>query len=208
LNNALKFITKAFLGGCFGCLGVWIATVLVIALLGAIFATTVGPGLVNSVTGFIQSIPTMLGNTVQGLFSEGGGGNGGGQSTTPQPGMHFTNLTCPSDPVPQFKIFLTASNDPNSKHLNQFPTRNSTSTHFWVQVPEGVTVKFALVLTLSDGSAQIWDPISHPEYTSDPGGLPFSVGSFSSPAPLGEYQMTVYLCDTMMGGNLSFQITP
>lgn len=208
MKNALKFVTKAFFGGCFGCLGAWIMTVLVIALLAVIFATTIGPGLVNSVTGFVSSIPNMLGNTVQGLFSGGGGGNEGGGVSTPQQGLHFANLTCPSDPAPQLKVFLTKGNDPTAEHLNQISAGNSTSARFWVQAPEGVTVKFDLLMTMPNGTAQVWGPSDHPEFTSDPGGLPFSVGGFGSPAQEGQYELTIYLCDTATAGSLVFQVSP
>ena len=203
----MKFVAKAFFGGCFGCLGALIMTVLVITLLGAIFATTIGPGLVKSVTGFVQSIPSMVSNTVsssvQGLFS-GGGQEGSSTQTV----LHFTNLVCPNNPPPELKLFATSPNDPTAEHLTQILSEQVTSTHFWVQSPQGVTIKFALVLTTPDGKTRIWGPSDDSIFTSDPGGFPFTVGSFGSPVTTGQYKITVYLCDTVTAGNLDFQVTP
>jgi hypothetical protein len=210
MKNALRFVSKAFFGGCFGCLGAWITTVLVIALLAVIFASTIGPGLVNSVQGFFQNFPSMISNGVQGLFNSVGGQQPTEvtQQVTPESLLTFPTLTCPNDPVPQLKIFMTASNDPSSEHLTQISLDGSTEAHFWVQVPQGVIVKFALVLSRVDGRTQIWDPISNPDYTSDPGGQPFSVGSFSEPPLVGDYQMTAYLCSIMIGGSIDFKVIP
>lgn len=203
----MKFIGKAFLGGCFGCLGAWIMTVLVITLLGAIFATTIGPGLIKSVTGFVSSIPNLVSssvnNSVQGLFS-----GGDQEGTNPQAAFHFANFTCPNNPPPELKIFATSPNDPTAEHLTQIVSDQVTSTHFWVQSPQGVTVKFALVLTMPDGKTRIWGPSDDSVFTSDPGGLPFTVGSFGSPVPTGQYKITIYLCDTVTGSSLNFQVTP
>jgi hypothetical protein len=210
MKNALNFVSKAFFGGCFGCLGAWITTVLVIALVAAIFASTIGPGLVNSVQGFFQNVPNIINNGMQDIFSSGGGDQQVEQTpqVTPESGLTFPSLTCPNDPVPQIKIFLTASKDPTSEHLTQIPLDGSTEAHFWVQAPQGATVKFVLVLSRVDGITQIWDPVFNPDYTSDPGGLPFSVGSFSEPPLVGDYQMTAYLCSVMIGGSLDFTVTP
>jgi hypothetical protein len=205
MKNAFKFITKAFFGGCFGCLGAWITTVLLVVLLGAIFATTIGPGLISSITGFTQSIPSLIGNTIQGAF---GGGNEGGEPNSLQAGMHFTNLVCPNNPPPELKVFITSANDPTAEHLTQILSEQATADHFWVQSPQGVTVKFGLVLTTPDGKTRIWGPSDDTIFTSDPGGLPFSVGSFGSPVPTGQYQITIYLCDTVTAGSLSFQVIP
>jgi hypothetical protein len=152
----------------------------------------------------------MINNGMQGLFSTGEGEQT--PEVTPQitqeSGLMFPTLTCPNDPVPQIKIFLTVSNDPSSEHLTQIPLDGATDAHFWVQAPQGVIVKFALVLSRVDGRTQLWDPIFNPDYTSDPGGLPFSVGSFSEPPLVGDYQMTAYLCSVMIAGSLNFKVTP
>jgi len=207
MKNAMKFVAKAFFGGCFGCLGVSIMAVLVITLLGAIFATTIGPGLVKSITGFVQSIPNMVSTTVsssvQGLFN--GGGQEGSNSQTV---LHFENLVCPNNPPPELKVFVTLPNDPTAEHLTQILSEQVTSAHFWAQSPPRVTMKFALVLTMPGGSVRIWGPSDSTIFTSDPGGLPFFVGSFDSPVPTGQYKITVYLCDTVTAGNLDFQVTP
>lgn len=206
----MRFVSKAFFGGCFGCLGAWITSLLIIALLSAIFASTIGPGLLNSIQGFFQSIPNVIDTGVQDIFNSGDGEQQieETQQVTPESGLTFPTLTCPNDPVPQIKIFMTASNDPSGEQITQLPSDQATEAHFWVQAPEGATVKFALVLSRVDGITQIWDPIFNPTYTSDPGGLPFSVGSFKEPPLVGDYQMTAYLCSVMIGGSLEFKVTP
>jgi hypothetical protein len=202
MKNALRFVAQAFFGGCFGCLGAWITTVLIIVLLGIIFSSSSGSGLLGSVSGFVQSIPNMLGNTIGEVLNEDGGSN------SPQAGMHYTELPCPKDPPQDLTIFLTVGNDPTTEHISQISTGNSTNARFWVQAPQWVAVKFVLVITHPDGSTQVFGPPDHPEFTSDPGGLPFSVGGFGSPAELGDYQLTIYVCDSITAGSLYFQVTP
>jgi hypothetical protein len=201
MKNAMKFVVKAFFGGCIGCLGASIMTVVVVGLIVLILATTVGPGLVRSASGLFQSIPSMITSSIGGMIV-------GEQNNPTQAALNLPSVACPQGNLPEIKIFMTAGKDPGAEHLTQVASASSNKVTFWVQSPQQVTVKFVLVLTTPDGRGQVWGPVENPLFTSDPSGMPFSVGGFTTPVAAGQYKVTVFLCQTVSAGELTFQVTP
>ncbi len=206
MKNVMKFIAKAFFGGCIGCLGALFMTATVILVLVLVFNATIGPGLVGSVKGFFQDLPNTLFSSLTSTFMPGSEG-GNNQVTVPE-GIDLSYLQCPPDNPPSMNLFMTAGSDPTAEHITQFAASQSSSVRFWVQAPEGTVVKFVLVLTSPDGTVHEFGPESNPMFTSDPSGLPYPLGSFGSAAASGSYNLTLYVCRDMPVTSLSFEVTP
>jgi hypothetical protein len=206
MKNVMKFIAKAFFGGCIGCLGAWVLTASLILILILILNATIGPGLVDSAKGFFQDLPNTLFSSLSSSFipeSE----NIDRAGTNPA-AIDLSYLQCPPGSPPGMDLFVTAGNDPTAKHISQFAASESSTVRFWVKAPQDVTVNFVLVLTSPNGAVNVFGDEDDPVFTSDPGGLPYSVGSFGWGAAIGSYDLTLYVCQDVSVTSLSFEVTP
>jgi hypothetical protein len=207
MKNLMKFIAKAFFGGCIGCLGAWVMTASMILILVLILNATIGPGLVDSAKGFFQDLPNTLFSPLSSSFAPESE-NIDRAGTNPA-AIDLSYLQCPPGSPPAMDLFVTAGNDPTALHISQFTSSESSTVRFWVKAPEGVTMNFVLVLTAPNGAVNVFGLESDPVFTSDPGGFPYSVGSFgSASAATGLYELTLYVCQDVSAASLSFDVTP
>lgn len=207
MKDVMKFVVKAFFGGCIGCLGALVMTTTVILILVLIFNATIGPGLVDSAKGFFQDLPNTLFSTLTSSFMPGSE-NIDRAGNNPA-AIDLSYLQCPPDNPTGLDLYVTAGNDPTATHISQFTASESSTVRFWVKAPEGVTVNFVLVLTSPNGAVNVFGSETDPVFTSDPGGFPYSVGSFgSASAATGLYELTLYVCQDVSAASLSFEVTP
>jgi hypothetical protein len=207
MKDVMKFVVKAFFGGCIGCLGALVMTTSVILILVLIFNATIGPGLLDSAKGFFQDLPNKLISSLTSSFAPGSENIDRAGNNPVE--IDLSYLQCPPGDPPAMDLFVTAGNDPTAKHISQFTASESSTVRFWVKAPEGVTVNFVLVLTSPNGAVNVFGPETDPVFTSDPGGFPYSVGSFgSASAATGLYELTLYICQDVSAASLSFEVTP
>jgi hypothetical protein len=206
MKNLMKFIAKAFFGGCIGCLGAWFMTATIILVLVLVFNATIGPGLIDSVKGFFQDLPNTLFSSLTNSFLPSDEGNAPAIDVPSSLGL--SSLYCPPGEPPVLQLFMTEGNDPISEHVTQITSEQSATARFWVKAPEGVTVNFALILTHPDGTTSMFGPESDPVFTSDPGGWPYTVGGLGSAAPIGSYNLSIYVCQHVSVASLQFEVVP
>ncbi|MEW6567711.1 MAG: hypothetical protein AB1449_06015 [Chloroflexota bacterium] len=132
IRDSLKYLVKAYLGGCFGCLG---ASSAMIALL-VVAVLVLGP----RAAGALQQFPGLLGP----ILSESGCAQGG---PAVAPGTSHAPAATPTGALPQLEMWLTEVENPDAPASTTLEFGDATPAHTWVRGPRGASVSFDLWMT-------------------------------------------------------------
>ena len=182
--NALKGGGKAFGQGFCGCLGAWVACLLLLIPLILILVKVAAPaigGLLQGLPGIVASLTAPMGV--------------GGPSGSPGPGTGAPPT--PTGVLPRVEVWVTAENDPNAERLTTVKSGEMPEVvYLWAQGPEGASVYFQLWLTTPDGKRQQMGP----NFVTDPTGKVVSCGSSAGPPPgSGTYKFEAFIGETVVG---------
>jgi len=188
VKATLKYLLKAYFGGCVGCLGA-LSTVAAL-ILG--FAVVLGPQL----GGALQQAPVMLAPLLSGPAGAAGGpptglpGGPGATMPTPAP--------TPTGTLPRLEVWLTKENRPDAPAIAMFRAGETTKGYIWARGPKGTTVSFDLWMAAPNGSKERFGPAG--VFRTDPGGGPVSCGEVAGPPPVkGIYTLEAVIGTTSVG---------
>ena len=186
IKNIGQFGLKAFFGGCVGCLGAWVTTVILILLASLIFGSVFYNSVVNMVNNLTTEIPALL-QGAKGPFSMG-------QSSMP---------ATPTGTLPALVVYVTKGEDPQGKPLTNIAQSESPQTFFWVKTEKGVSTPFILWMTTPEGSANQFGSV----FTTKTDGTSRGCGRFATQAQVGEYKVQAFVGSTIVG-ELKFTVLP
>ena len=186
LKKIGQFGVQAFFGGCIGCFGAWVTTVILILLASLIFGSVFYNSVVNAVDSLSKEIPALL-QGAKGPFSMG-------QSSMP---------ATPTGTLPALEVYITRGEDPQGKPLTVMTQSESPQTFFWVKTEKGVSASFILWMTTPGGSSNQFGSV----FTTKTDGSPRSCGRFATQAQVGEYQIQAFIGSTI-AGELKFTVLP
>lgn len=183
MKNAFNFCVKAYFGGCIGCFGA--LTFLLILVL--VFALTLGPGIMNGASSFVQSLSGMFGQGIS------------------LPGSGNTNAPIDMENLPVLEVFLTQEENPDATHIETFQSDDYKQIRFWVRAQEGTSVDFTILITMPDQSQVQFGPT----FQTDPEGNPVSCGQFGDWVPqAGKYKLEAQVTNANITvGVVEFEVT-
>lgn len=186
IKDVGRFGLKSFFGGCVGCLGAWVTTVLIILLASLIFGSVFYNSIVNLVNNLSQEIPALL-QGAKGPFSMG-------QASIPP---------TPTGSLPALTIYATKGDDSKAKAITVISQSESARTHFWVKTEKEISTSFILWITTPDGSSNQFGGL----FTTNMDGSPLSCGRWGTAAKPGEYKMQAFIGSTLVG-EFKFNVLP
>ena len=181
-----RFGLTSFFGGCIGCLGAWVTTVLIILLASLVFGSVFYNSIVNLVKNFTQEVPVLL-QGASGPFSMG-------QASIPP---------TPTGNLPALTIYATKGDDPQEKVISVISQNESAQTYFWVKAEKGINTSFILWITTPEGSSNQFGGL----FTTKMDGNPLSCGRWGTAAKPGEYKMQAFIGSTLVG-EFKFNVLP
>ncbi|GEM_PF-5774065 len=185
---------KAFGGGFCGCLGAWVASLLIILVLGFVLGSVAGPIVGDVPPGILEGLKELP----SGLISPPLGAEGPGQPPSSEGGPNgpFQGPAAgvppagtplpPEEGVEGWEIWLTKVQDPQAERETRFA---QTDTIFiFVSSPAGAVTQFQLVLSSEMESRAIPVP-----FQTSPDGNPVGCGAINAghEMPLGPYRLDV-----------------
>jgi hypothetical protein len=173
-----RFGLKSFFGGCVGCLGAWVTTVIIILLASLIFGSVFYNSMVNLVNNLTKEILALL-QGAKGPFTMG-------QSSIPP---------TPTGSLPALTIYATKGNDPQGKAITLTSQSESPQTYFWVKADKGVNTSFILWITTPEGSSNQFGSL----FTTREDGSSSNCGRWGTVAKLGEYKIQAFIGSTIVG---------
>jgi hypothetical protein len=190
VKNAIAFTVKSFAAGCFGCLGVGFAVVVLVAVVGLV----AGPAIVSFVQGIqLPQLPIGPAGLPSGPT---GAPTGPGGIVTPPP--------TPTGELPKLTVWLTKGDKPDSERVTTMKSGAKDGPHIWAQGPKGVTVSLQLWLTWPDGKREPFGPL----FKTDPEGKPVGCGGFAgSPPSAGNFKLEALIGETVVGST-TFTVAP
>jgi hypothetical protein len=186
LKQAGRFGLKSFFGGCVGCLGAWVTTVIIILLASLIFGSVFYNSMVNLVSNLTREIPALL-QGAKGPFTMG-------QSSIPP---------TPTGSLPALTIYATRGEDSQSKPISVTSQSESPQTYFWVKTNAGVNTSFILWITTPEGSSNQFGSL----FTTRSDGSPRNCGRWGTVAKIGEYKIQAFIGSTIVG-EFKFTVLP
>jgi hypothetical protein len=178
LKEVGRFGLKSFFGGCVGCLGAWVTTVIIIILASLIFGSVFYNSIVNLVSNLTREIPALL-QGAKGPFTMG-------QSSIPP---------TPTGTLPALTIYATKGDDPQGKAITLTSQSESAQTYFWVKTDKGVNTSFILWITTPEGSSNQFGSL----FTTKGDGTSRNCGRWGTAAKLGEYKIQAFIGSTIVG---------
>lgn len=183
VKATLKYLLKAYFGGCVGCLG----ALSVVAALVVGLAVVLGPQL----GGVLQLAPATLAPLLSGPAGAAGGLPGGPGVTMPPP------APTPTGTLPRLEVWLTQENRPDAPAIATFKAGETTRGYIWARGPKGATVSFDLWMTAPNGSRGPFGPAG--VFRTDPSGGPVSCGESGLPPLKGTYTLEAVIGTTSVG---------
>lgn len=181
-----RFGLKSFFGGCIGCLGAWVTTVIIILLASLIFGSVFYNSVINLVSNLTKEIPAIL-QGAKGPFTMG-------QASIPP---------TPTGDLPALTIYATKGGDPAGKVITMISQSESPQTYFWVKTDKGISVSFILWITTPEGSSNQFGSL----FTSKSDGSPLNCGRWGTAAKPGEYRIQAFIGSTVVG-EYKFTVLP
>ena len=181
-----RFGLTSFFGGCIGCLGAWVTTVIIILIASLVFGSVFYNSVVNLVNNLTKEIPALL-QGAKGPFSMG-------QSSIPP---------TPTGNLPALTIYATKGDDAQAKVITVISQSESAQTHFWVKTEKGINTSFILWITTPEGSSNQFGGL----FTTKTDGGPLSCGRWGTAAKPGEYRMQAFIGSTLVG-EFKFNVLP
>lgn len=186
LKDISRFGLKSFFGGCVGCLGAWVTTVIIILLASLVFGSVFYNSIVNLVNNLTREIPALL-QGAKGPFSMG-------QASIPP---------TPTGSLPALTIYATKGDDPQANVLTVISQSESAQTYFWVKTEKGINTSFILWITTPEGSSNQFGGL----FTTKMDGSPLNCGRWGTAAKAGEYKMQAFIGSTLVG-EFKFNVLP
>lgn len=178
VGDALKYLLKAYVGGCVGCLGALSAA----AVVALVVAIALGPQLGS----MLQQVPTILAPVSSGLGSLPSGPPGAPGTATTAP--------APTGILPSLEIWLTKEDRPDAPPVTALKAGETTRYYLWARGPRGAAVSFDLWMTAPDGNRERFGPAG--VFRADPGGNPVSCGQCGTPPTTGTYRLEAVIGTT------------
>lgn len=182
---AIKFLLKAYFGGCFGCLGVLSAVIILIV----VFALTLGPQVLGALQGIqLPAIPLPS-------------GPGGPPSGPPGgPGTPLTPAPTPTGTLPPIEVWFTKENRPDAEHITtfKFGGLQDVTAYIWAKGPKGANVAFEMWIVFPDGKRERFGPPNQ-QFRTNPDGNPVGTGTGGPPPMKGTFKLEAVIGTTTVG---------
>jgi hypothetical protein len=187
---AIKFLLKAYFGGCFGCLGVLSAVIALIVL----FGLTLGPQVLSALQGIqLPPLPIPSGPGVPPGEPPGGFPSGPPGS----PGTMTTPAPTPTGPLPQLAIWATTENRVDAPSATTVKIETNR-LYVWVKGPKGASVSFDVWITMPTGKKERFGPTG--VFVTNSDGSPMSAGSMTDLPPMkGIFKLEAVIGTTVVG---------
>jgi hypothetical protein len=202
--DVLKGGGKAFGWGFCGCIGAWVASILLIiplVLIGRMATPALGDLGKEVMDGLREEVSDILGPSIFKMVKPESPSEGGQPEATPEGGEPggppAGGPTCEGLSPDTVNIWLTKENDPEAERFTVFTANDDAFA--WVQGPEGCEGQFALQLNVEGGPVV---PLGS-TYSFDPGGTPVACGSLNEMGePGGEPPPVPFRLEVVSGGEV------
>jgi hypothetical protein len=212
MKNALKYAAKAFFGGCFGCLGAWSVSLVMLVVVGLLGARLLGPPLQGMINGLAQGsgiLPMLVGGFSGGLptgISEGMLGVDPGQMQDMSGdtyGWGTSGQATPTGELPRLDMWITLDENPDGQRTAEVTSAETSQLTLWLQGPPGAREAFQVWITFPEGTRMPFGP----GFATNPEGTPVDCGGVETPLEAGSWRFEAVMGSTTVGST-DLVVTP